>query len=169
MAGGFESFRSAYVVAIQPNVPMSGLDYQKWQQLRQHQIDLAEARDQKRSTELKPTRQPPITIILPESPMNFAYDDDPEFHKFINDFATRNNVSVLFNSTEPDKSNGKYFNSAVMVGPDGKVAAEYDKIYLLPFGEAVPSRSRGLCRRLSAAFRMAASTISCRSATPRRA
>ena len=61
-----------------------------------------------------------IVVILPESPMNFMYNDDREFQQFIEDFARRNNVSVLFNSAEPDATNGKYFNSAVMVGPDGK-------------------------------------------------
>jgi apolipoprotein N-acyltransferase len=45
---------------------------------------------------------------------------------------------VLFNSAEPDKANRKYFNSAVMIDAKGQVAAQYDKIYLLPFGEAVP-------------------------------
>ncbi len=83
-------------------------------------------------------RQLPTTVILPESPMNFMYNDDREFQQFIGDFARRNNVSVLFNSAEPDVSNGKYFNSAVMVGPDGKKLEQYDKLYLLPFGEAVP-------------------------------
>jgi apolipoprotein N-acyltransferase len=53
-------------------------------------------------------------------------------------------VSVLFNSAEPDLKNGKYYNSAVMVGPDGKEVAQYDKIYLLPFGEAVPFPFDGL-------------------------
>lgn len=79
-----------------------------------------------------------IVVVFPESPMNFMYEDDPETQEFINGFAKKNNVSVLFNSAEPDKSNGKFFNSAVMVGPEGKEMAQYDKIYLLPFGEAVP-------------------------------
>lgn len=70
--------------------------------------------------------------------MNYMYNDDREFQRFINDFARRNNVSVLFNSAEPDSTNGRYFNSAVMVGPQGSEAGQYDKIYLLPFGEAVP-------------------------------
>ena len=124
------------VISVQPNVPMSGVDYTKLEQLRQRQFDLAE-------TELKKIRttnnEQPTTIILPESPMNFMYNDDREFQQFIGDFARRNNVSVLFNSAEPDATNGKYFNSAVMVGPDGREAAQYDKIFLLPFGEAVPS------------------------------
>ncbi|CAN5320767.1 apolipoprotein N-acyltransferase [soil metagenome] len=123
------------VVAIQSNVPMSGLDSRKWEQLRERQIELAETEIQKlraAKTEL------PTTVILPESPMNFMYNDDREFAAFINDFARRNNVSVLFNSAEPDHSNGRYFNSAVLVDADGKKAGQYDKIYLLPFGEAVP-------------------------------
>ncbi|MBK7935031.1 MAG: apolipoprotein N-acyltransferase [Acidobacteria bacterium] len=86
----------------------------------------------------------PTLVILPESPMNFMYEDDREFQKFINDFARRNNVSVLFNSAEPDATNGKYFNSAVMVGPEGREVSQYDKIFLLPFGEAVPSFLEGI-------------------------
>ncbi|MBK7393934.1 MAG: apolipoprotein N-acyltransferase [Chloracidobacterium sp.] len=124
------------IIALQPNVPMSGVDYTKLGQLRQHQFELAE-------TEIKKLRttnnEQPTLVILPESPMNFMYNDDREFQQYIGDFARRNNVSVLFNSAEPDATNGKYFNSAVMVGPDGREAAQYDKIFLLPFGEAVPA------------------------------
>jgi apolipoprotein N-acyltransferase len=133
---------TAKVIAIQPDVPMSGLDSRKWEQLRERHVAMAEAA----LNELRTTNneQPaannelPITVILPESPMNFMYNDDRKFQQFIGDFARRNNVSVLFNSSEPDPSSDKYFNSAVLVGPDGKKAEQYDKIYLLPFGEAVP-------------------------------
>jgi len=131
--------KTGQVVAVQPNVPMSGLDQTKWTQLRQRQIEMAETELRKLSENRKPT-----TVVLPESPMNFMYKDDPEFQRFIGDFARRNNVSVLFNSAEPDKGTTKYFNSAVMVGPDGKEVAEYDKIYLLPFGEAVPPPLDGI-------------------------
>ena len=131
----------ANVIALQPNVPMSGVDSIKLDQLRQRQIDLAEIEIKKLPTA---DRQLPTVVILPESPMNFMYEDDREFQKFINDFARRNNVSVLFNSAEPDKGTTKYFNSAVMVGPEGNEIAEYDKIYLLPFGEAVPAFLDGI-------------------------
>ena len=138
------------VIAIQSNVPMSGLDYQKWGQLRQHQVDLAEAEIRKLSEQRTTDKgqrintEQPTLVVLPESPMNFMYEDDREFQKFINDFARRNNVSVLFNSAEPDATNGKYFNSAVMVGPEGREVGQYDKIFLLPFGEAVPSFLEGI-------------------------
>ncbi len=136
--GQFERQPTAMVVALQPNVPMSGLTLEKWRQLRQLHVRMAESvladLDQRRPA----PRVLPTTVIFPESPMNFQYEDDPETKEFINGFAAKHNVSVLFNSAEPDASNGKYFNSAVLVGPDGREVGQYDKIYLVPFGEAVP-------------------------------
>ncbi|MEP7148274.1 MAG: apolipoprotein N-acyltransferase [Acidobacteriota bacterium] len=125
----------ARVVAIQPNVPMSGLTFEKWKALRAKHVELAESALGKLTTDYRP----PTTVIFPESPMNFAYEEDEEFRNFVHAFAAKNSVNVLFNSAEPDAPNNKYFNSAVLVGSDGKEIAQYDKIYLLPFGESVPA------------------------------
>ena len=114
---------SARVIALQPNVPMSGVDYAQLGELRQRQFDLAEIELKKLRTT---NNELPTTVILPESPMNFMYNDDREFQQFVREFTTRNNVSLIFNSAEPDATNGKYFNSAMMIGADGKVAAQYD-------------------------------------------
>ncbi len=123
------------VVAIQPNVPMSGLSEEKWRSLRQKHIELSESALKQLTTDSRKL----TTVIFPESPMNFMFEEDEEFRDFVHAFAAKNNVNVLFNSAEPDGSNNKYFNSAVLVGPDGKEIAQYDKIYLLPFGESVPA------------------------------
>ena len=157
---------SAHVVAVQPNVPMSGLSQTKWLTLRSRQEKLAEIALRNPSFRETSLRQASVdalpenlenrtrfyeeleresfrrgkkVVILPESPMNFQYENDSEFRQFIKEFATRNNVSVLFNSAEPDKRR-KYgfFNSAVMVNESGEKIVQYDKIYLLPFGEMVP-------------------------------
>ena len=135
---------SRFVIAVQPNVPMSGLDERARSQLRQRQIQLAEKEIEKTAIRHQPNSPLSIFVILPESPMNFMYNDDREFQQFIGDFARRNSVSVLFNSAEPDASNGKFFNSAVMVGPQGGEIGQYDKIYLLPFGESVPAPLRAI-------------------------
>ena len=157
---------ASYVIAVQPNVPMSGLTQAKWISLRTRQTKLAEAElrnpsffeSSRRQAELdalpgnieKRTRfyeelaresfkDGKKIVILPESPMNFQYENDPGFREFIGAFARRNNVSVLFNSAEPDRrrKNG-FFNSAVMINEKGDKIAQYDKIHLLPFGEFVP-------------------------------
>lgn len=122
------------VVAIQPNVPMSGLTYENWQELRERHVRMAEAELAKLATDNREL----TTVIFPESPMNFMYESDRETREFIDGFARRNNVSVLFNSAEPNHADGKFFNSAVLVGPQGGEVAQYDKIYLVPFGEFVP-------------------------------
>jgi apolipoprotein N-acyltransferase len=140
------------VVAVQPNVPASGLDLSKSHQLRDYQFASAEAKIPKWVFNHQLQTAAPTIVVLPESPMNFAYDDDREFQQYVRDFTTKNNVSLLFNSAEPDRETGKYFNSAVMVGPDGKKVAEYDKIYLLPFGEAVPFPLEGLMPAVVGSF-----------------
>jgi len=125
------------VIAIQPNVPMDGLNEPRWRQLRLEHTVLAE-RALQSAQRLTTEDRPLTTVIFPESPMNFMFHDDTEFQAFIHAFAAKNNVNVLFNSAEPDPANKKYFNSAVMVDPQGREVAQYDKIYLLPFGESVP-------------------------------
>ncbi len=153
----FQHSDSSKVIAVQPNVPMSGLNQTKWRELRQRQVELAEkaiddptfpkpkdsgdkeAEDHFYKARKKSFDDAVKVVILPESPMNFQYEQDSEFRNFINDFAKRNNVSVLFNSAEPDKRKDYgYFNSAVLINEKGEEVSQYDKIYLLPFGEKVP-------------------------------
>lgn len=129
---------SASIVALQPNVPMSGLTESKWHELRQRHVRLAESALAKLDRELTIDNRPQTTVIFPESPMNFMYETDVESKAFIDSFAAKHNVNVLFNSAEPDAATGKFFNSAVLVGPKGGEIQQYDKIFLLPFGEAVP-------------------------------
>lgn len=140
------------IVAIQPNVPMSGLNQQKWQQLRGRHVELAENALTKLNEQTTTYHRPPTTVIFPESPMNFMYDEDAEFREFVSAFAAKNNVYVLFNSAEPDKANGKYFNSAVLVDTGGREVSQYDKIYLMPFGESVPVPLRGIVPALVGSF-----------------
>lgn len=139
---------AAAIVAIQPNVPMSGLTYEKWQQLRAKHVELAGSGLDK----LTAGHRPPTTVVFPESPMNFMYEDDEEFRSFVHAFAAKHDVQVLFNSAEPDAENDKYFNSAVLVGPDGKELAQYDKIYLVPFGESVPAPLQSIVPALVGSF-----------------
>jgi apolipoprotein N-acyltransferase len=131
----YESKRDeANIIAIQPNVPMSGLKYEDWKRLRDRHLQLAEQEIQKLSTQHSALS---TIVIFPESPMNFGYTQDREFQELLAEFTRKNQVQVLFNAAEPsDKKT--YYNSAVLVNEQGEKIAQYDKIHLVPFGEYVP-------------------------------
>ena len=140
-----------FVIAVQPNVPMSGLTDEKWQQLRKTHVELSEnALSDLRKQQVGFNGQ--TTVIFPESPMNFMYERDEEFQKFVGDFAKKNNVSVLFNAAEPDEESKLFFNSAVLVDSEGRKIAQYDKIYLVPFGESVPAPLQNIMPALVGSF-----------------
>jgi apolipoprotein N-acyltransferase len=129
-----ENNNGSFVVAVQPNVPMSGLTYEKYQQLLEEHVRLAETALKQRPT----GSTQPTTIIFPESPMIFQYGRDTELQDYLRDFAVRNNASVLFNSAEYAKDGKRILNSAVMIDAKGEKIGQYDKIHLLPFGEYIP-------------------------------
>lgn len=123
----------AKIVAVQPNVPMNGLTIEKYEQLLERHVQLAENALKQQTT----NNEQPTTVIFPESPMIFQYGRDEDLQKFLRDFAVRNNASVLFNSAEMT-ANKRILNSAVMIDEKGEKTAQYDKIHLLPFGEYIP-------------------------------
>lgn len=139
---------AAVVIAVQPNVPMEPVSStEEMNELVSRHVALSESalnewrrqeEDEERANPSSPKRASvPRVIVWPESPMNFAYARDREFQQFIAAFAKKNRVSVVFNSQEPAPAGGTY-NSAVMINEEGRLAAQYDKMRLLPFGEYVP-------------------------------
>ena len=69
--------------------------------------------------------------------MNFSYTRDPKLREVVANFARTNRTAVLLNSLEPARDGGDQ-NSAILVNEEGGIAARYDKIRLMPFGEYVP-------------------------------
>ncbi|MCY7374689.1 MAG: apolipoprotein N-acyltransferase [Pyrinomonadaceae bacterium] len=126
------------VIVIQANVPMSGLNEEKWLKLRGRHVELAEDALRKLSGQRTNDDGQTTTVIFPESPMNFSYGEDAEFRAFIGDFARKHHASVLFNSAEPNPKNDNYYNSAIMINQQGAKIGQYDKIHLVPFGEFAP-------------------------------
>ena len=122
---------SLYVVALQPNVPMTLVKSpEEVNELRERHLRLI----QKALQELPPW---PRLVVWPESPMNFTYAADKNFQEWVAKFARENRTALIFNSLEPAGPDA-YYNSALLVNEDGRMIAQYDKIRLMPFGEYVP-------------------------------
>jgi len=124
------------IIAIQPNVPMdTNGDPKQMSDLLERHLSLSTAA----LNEMK-DRQPgslPRLVIWPESPMNFSYSRDPKLRETVGNFARTNHAAVLLNSLEPAPGSGDQ-NSAILINEEGGIAARYDKIRLMPFGEYVP-------------------------------
>ena len=116
-----------HVVAVQPSIP-------------QTLIWLA-SEDEKRFSELLAVSQRAMTnrpdlLLWPESAV-------PMFdgvYNVISEFARSNRVAVIFNGDDAElrPSATNYFNSAFLVGADGRCLGVYHKQKLVIFGEYVP-------------------------------
>ena len=123
----------AYVVAVQPNVPMTLVkSVAEMRQLADHHFTISE-----QALKNLPQDGNPRLVIWPESPMYFSYGSDGLLRERIANFAKQHQTFMLLNSQEVAPNDGLY-NSAVLINEEGKLVSQYDKIRLLPFGEYVP-------------------------------
>ena len=130
------------VVAIQPNVPMDGDGSEKFiKRILDEHIEMSEkAIAEFKSEQSKNTNNKPIVVIWPESPMNLPYNAEVELREQISDFVRRNNIYLIWN-TIVDMPDKRDLNSVLVMSPNGEKTSQYDKIYLMPFGEYVPFRN----------------------------
>jgi apolipoprotein N-acyltransferase len=79
-------------------------------------------------------------IVWPETPAPF-FTSDARFRAAMSRMARDTDAWVVAGSVGSDTmqpSNGPFFNSAALIGPDGSWTARYDKVHLVPFGEYLP-------------------------------
>jgi apolipoprotein N-acyltransferase len=80
-------------------------------------------------------------VIWPESATPFMFEQDPVGQEMLRALAREVQVPILFGSdqevTQPEPA---LYNAAFLVAPDGKTAAVYRKIHLVPWGEFIPMK-----------------------------
>ena len=124
---------SIMVVALQPNVPMDPSQVARDREaLIARHLTLSE-----QALKSIVGDNTPRLVVWPESPMNFSYAGDKQFQSLIANFTSQNHTALLLNSQEPAPNDG-FYNSAILINEEGRLAGQYDKIRLMPFGEYVP-------------------------------
>jgi apolipoprotein N-acyltransferase len=80
-------------------------------------------------------------IIWPESATPFMFESDAEGQEALRALAREVGVPILFGSDqEIVRPEPALYNAAFLVTPDGKTAAVYRKIHLVPWGEFIPMK-----------------------------
>src|SRR6267142_6688073 len=93
-----------YVVALQPNVPMTpAKTTEETQQLLERHLSMSTE-----ALKMFPNDNVPRLVVWPESPMNFTYASDKTFQDLVAKFTRENHTSLLFNSLERAQGDGAY-------------------------------------------------------------
>lgn len=77
-------------------------------------------------------------VIWPESSTPFTFEREPAGDAPMRALAQEVKVPILFGSNQEVVTPPAHYNAAFLLTPDGRTAAVYRKIHLVPFGEYVP-------------------------------
>ncbi|MEQ1896130.1 MAG: apolipoprotein N-acyltransferase [Vicinamibacterales bacterium] len=76
-------------------------------------------------------------VLWPESSTPFMLEEDPAGER-VHDLARELGVPMLVGSDQVERAPLRLYNAAHLLGPDGRTAAVYRKMHLVPFGEFIP-------------------------------
>ncbi|MDP2938516.1 MAG: apolipoprotein N-acyltransferase [Candidatus Omnitrophota bacterium] len=78
----------------------------------------------------------PDLMVWPETSFPGFFETDKEMTDEVLNLAKEIKIPILLGANT--EKYDKYFNSAVLISSEGKIAGKYDKTHLVPFGEYVP-------------------------------
>lgn len=119
------------VSLVQPNIP---------QDLKWDPAYLSETLEKFRKLTLQSIADKPAIVIWPESATPFFYQEEDTYKEIVGRIVAETGTYLLFGSPSYEMSTRGplYFNSALLLSPENKIAGKYDKIHLVPYGEYVP-------------------------------
>lgn len=81
-------------------------------------------------------------IVWPETATPFFFQNQHDMHREVASIPRLAGDWLLFGSPryERDGLDMVFLNSAFLLSPDGRIAGQYDKVHLVPYGEYVPLR-----------------------------
>ena len=84
-------------------------------------------------------REKPDLIVWPEAAVPVILEEEPAYYEMVSNLAKQVRVPLLFGAVTSRE--GRYYNSCLMVSPEGEMVGRYDKLHLVPFGEYIPLRT----------------------------
>ncbi|MBV8907326.1 MAG: apolipoprotein N-acyltransferase [Acidobacteriia bacterium] len=119
-------------VLLQPNVS----ETEQWttDSVHREEDELASLTER---SELVEREKPPSIAVWPEIPAPFYYYDDPRYRHLMDTLARTTHSYLLIGDVAHDPD-GRLYNSATLISPEGIPISRYDKVNLVPFGEFVP-------------------------------
>jgi apolipoprotein N-acyltransferase len=102
--------------------------------------------EQYRRLSLEAAMRSPALIVWPETAVPFFLRYDHGLRARVLDIAAETGSHLLVGSPDRERASGvvgaeRYYNSAFLLSPDGRLLNKYDKIHMVPFGEYVPLKS----------------------------
>ncbi len=87
-------------------------------------------------------KESPDLIIWPETSIPGFFQEGGDLLRRVAEVARKADAALLVGEPRQDSGDqGLYYNSATLFDRNGKRAAVYDKIHLVPFGEFIPARN----------------------------
>ena len=96
---------------------------------------------------IKQGNQAPELLVWPETAMPFYIDNNVYYKRLVDRLIKKHEVWLLAGAPhveiddsvqQGERNRKRYYNSAFLVSPAGKVSGRYDKQHLVPFGEYIP-------------------------------
>jgi len=78
-------------------------------------------------------------IVWPETAAPFFFQDRDDMHREVVSVALRRTIGSFRQSQLQNGGPQRVFlNSAFLLSPDGRIAGQYDKVHLVPYGNMCP-------------------------------
>ena len=111
---------------VQPNISESADWTPQWVERMYQRLELLSAR-----------ARAPQLVVWPEAPLPMYYYENAAYRDLVTRVAIQTRSHLLLNVVAHTPQ-GAPLNSALLVDPQGRPLARYDKMFLVPFGEYVP-------------------------------